>query len=153
MIIGPHAGDTTANLNPIIAAFKEIGYRDKLIQFDYEFADFFEKSVSTRQIKIGVFGQETLNYRSACFGVDVRKPEPFHEDLVSELRAFGSPVIFVVRNGMTRSWQNTGQRLIPRDEVKTEYLPNLIRENKEIWKPEKNDSCQVRVQNPGTTAA
>lgn len=149
MIIGPHTGDTTANLNPIITAFKEIGYQNKLIRLDYEFADFFEKSASTRQIKIGVFGQEPLSYRSACFGVDVRKPETFHEDSVSELRAFGSPVIFIVQNGMTRSWQNTGQRLIPKDEFKTEYLPNIIRENKEIWKPEKMIRAKSGFKTPG----
>ena len=149
MIIEPHTGDATANLNPIISAFKEIGYPDKLIQLDYEFADFFEKSASTRQIKIGIFGQEPLNYRSACFGIDVRKPETLHIDSVSELRAFGSPVIFVVQNGTTRSWQNTGQRLIPKDEFKTEYLPNIIRENKEIWKPEKMIRAKSGFKTPG----
>ncbi len=149
MMIGPHTGDTTANLTPIIAAFKEIGYQDKLIRFDYEFADFFEKSASTRQIKIGVFGQEPLNYRSACFGVDVRGPGTFQEDAVNELRAFGSPVVFIVQNGMTRSWQNTGHRLIPKDEVKTEYLPNLIKENREIWKPERMIRAKSGFKTPG----
>ena len=149
MIIGPHTGDTTADLSPIIAAFKEIGYHDNLIRFDYEFADFFEKSASTRQIKIGVFGQEPLNYRSACFGVDIRKPETLHEDSVNGLRAFGSPVIFVIQNGMTRSWQNTSQRLIPRDEFETKHLPDIIRKNKEIWKPEKMIRAKSGFKTPG----
>jgi hypothetical protein len=136
MIIEPHTGDVAADLNPVIAAFKEIGYKNKLIRFDYEFADFFEKSASTRRIKLGVFGQEPLNYRSACFGVDIRKPEDFYEDSVNELRAFGSPVIFIIQNGITRTWHNTGQRLIPKDELKTGQLPNFIKSNKDIWKPE-----------------
>lgn len=149
MTIGPHTGDTTADLSPIIAAFKEIGYKDKLIRFDYEFADFFEKSASTRQIKIGVFGQEPLNYRSACFGIDIRKSETFREESVNELRAFGSPVVFIIQNGMTRSWQNTSQRLIPKDEFKTELLPNIIKHNKEIWKPEKMIRAKSGFKTPG----
>jgi hypothetical protein len=149
MIIEPHKGDTAANLSPIIAAFKEIGYQNKLIRSDYEFADFFEQSTFTRRIMLGVFGQEPLNYRSACFGVDIRKPETVHEDSVNELRAFGSPVIFIIQNGITQTWHNTGHRLIQKEEFKTEHLPNIIKSNKAIWKPEEMIRAKTGFKTPG----
>jgi hypothetical protein len=149
MSIESHKGTITADLSPIITAFKEIGYQNKLIRSDYEFADFFKQSTSTRRIMLAVFGQEPLNYRSACFGVDIRKPEAFHEDSVHELRAFGSPVIFIIQNGMTRSWHNTGHRLIPKDEFKTEHLPNIIKNNKAIWKPEEMIRAKTGFKTPG----
>jgi len=149
MIIEPHKGDTAANLSPIIAAFKEIGYQNKLIRSDYEFADFFEQSTFTRRIMLGVFGQEPLNYRSACFGVDIRKPETVHEDSVNELRSFGSPVIFIIQNGITQTWHNTGHRLIQKEEFKTEHLPNIIKSNKAIWKPEEMIRAKTGFKTPG----
>jgi|APSaa5957512622_1039677.scaffolds.fasta_scaffold10242_4 hypothetical protein len=84
MITKAHSGDNITDLIPDIAAFKDIGYQNKLIRSNYEFADFFEKSDLTRRIKLGVFGQEPLNYRSACFVIDIRHPKEFHEDSVNE---------------------------------------------------------------------
>ncbi len=150
MMIEPHSGDTAADLRSIKEAFKEIGYQNKLIRSNYEFADFFEEqSASTRSIMLGVFGQEPLNYRSACFGVDIRKPEALREDSVNKLRAFGSPVIFIIQNGITQTWHNTGHRLIPKDEFKTEHLPNIIKSNKEIWKPEEMIRAKTGFKKPG----
>lgn len=149
MVFTPQKRDITAELKPIIAAFKGIGYRGELIQPDYEFADFFEKSAFTRHIKLGVFGQEPLNYRSACFGVDVRKPGECHEDAVNELRAFGSPVIFIIQNGTTQTWHNTGHELIPKEEIKTDHLPNFIKSNKELWKPAEMLRAKIGFKKPG----
>ena len=149
MMIESHKGDTVVDLRPIISAFKEIGYQNKLIRSDYEFADFFEQTTFTRRIMLGVFGQEPLNYRSACFGVDIRKPEALREDSVNELRAFGSPVIFIIQNGKTQTWHNTGHRLIPKDEFKTEHLPNIIKSHKEIWKPEEMIRAKTGFKKPG----
>jgi len=149
MINNQHTGDTTATLIPIIAAFKEIGYQKHLVRTDYEFADFFEESAFTRRIKLGVFGQEPLNYRSACFGVDIRKPEAIHEDSLNELRAFGSPVIFIIQNGTTRAWYNTGLQLIQKGEIKTEQLPNVIKSKKDIWKPDVMIRAKTGFKKPG----
>ncbi|MFH2045650.1 MAG: N-6 DNA methylase [Pseudomonadota bacterium] len=149
MINIQHTGDITTDLSPIIAAFKEIGYKNHLIRSDYEFADFFEKAAFTRHIKLGVFGQEPLNYRSACFGVDFRKRDDIHEDSINEFRAFGSPVIFIIQNGITRTWRNTGQRLIPEDEIKTDQLPNFIKSKKEIWEPEVMIRAKTGFKKPG----
>ncbi len=149
MINIQHAGDITADLRPIIAAFKDIGYQKHLICSDYEFADFFEQSALTRHIKLGVFGQEPLTYRSACFGLDIRKPEDFNEVSINELRAFGSPILFIIQNGITRTWRNTGQRLIPEDEIKTDQLPNFIKSKKEIWEPEVMIRAKTGFKKPG----
>ena len=148
MMIESHKGETVAALRPIIAAFKEIGYQNKLIRSNYEFADFFEQTTFNRRIMLGVFGQEPLNYRSACFGVDIRKPETLREDSVKELRAFGSPVIFIIQNGKTQTWHNTGHRLIQKEEFKTEHLPNIIKSNKEAWKPEEMIRAKTGFKKP-----
>lgn len=103
MIIMFQNGALIADLCPIIDAFKEIGYKNELIQSNYEYADFYEQATSTRHIMLGVFGQEPLNYRSACFGVDIRKPDTINEDSINELRAFGSPVNFIIQNGTTQT--------------------------------------------------
>lgn len=149
MMLTPKKRDVAAELKPVIAAFKGIGYRDELIRPDYEFADFFGQSTSTRHIMLGVFGQEPLNYRSACFGVDIRSPEAPREDSVNGLRAFGSPVIFIIQNGTTQTWHNTGHGLIPKDKFKTDHLPNFIKSNKEIWKPEEMLRAKIGFKKPG----
>lgn len=149
MIIMFQNGALIADLCPIIDAFKEIGYKNKLIQSNYEYADFYEEATSTRHIMLGVFGQEPLNYRSACFGVDIRKPDTINEDSINELRAFGSPVNFIIQNGTTQTWHNTGHQLILKDKFKTEYLPNIIRTNKEIWKPEEMIRAKTGFKKPG----
>ncbi|MGD9160063.1 MAG: N-6 DNA methylase, partial [Desulfobacteraceae bacterium] len=149
MIILPYIGGTIADLNPIINAFKEIGYKNKLIQSDYEYTDFFEYSASTRRIKLGVFGQEPLNYRSACFGVDIRKTDTIDDESLKDLRAFGSPVILIIQNGITLAWHNTGSRLILKDKFKTEHLPNVITANKDIWKPDEMIRAKTGFKKPG----
>ncbi len=68
---------------------------------------------------------------------------------MKDLRAFGSPVIFIVQNGITLAWHNTGSRLILKDKFNTEQLSNIITANKEIWKPDEMIRAKTGFKKPG----
>ncbi|MCC6545311.1 MAG: hypothetical protein IT392_12575, partial [Nitrospirae bacterium] len=76
-----------------IDAFKNIGYKNSLIKKDYKYADLFSVDVPIRTVGMAVFGQEPLDYRSACFGVQMAGHNRSSSALVNELKALGAPQI------------------------------------------------------------
>lgn len=126
----------TAKIKNIIDAFSAIGYKRSLIKSDYEYSDFFSKTLGTPKISIGVFGREPLDYRSACFGVDFNDSLSLQSNDSDMFRAFGAPVLFFVRKNKTKYFHNTGNKLIFREEFSTDNLSTIIKDNRNIWNPD-----------------
>lgn len=124
-------------IKPIEDAFLSIGYERSLLKRNYAFTDFFAPKNPLRIIDLAVFAQDPTDYRSACFCVKFF-PEPSRiEPPVSELRAFGAPHIFIVRNGTSEWWTNSEHRCFLQDQLGTDALPGFIQARKGNWKPEK----------------
>ncbi len=119
-------------------AFVDIGYKRNLIKRDYQFADLFSTGspgVPLRTVGRAVFGQEPLDYRSACFGIQLAEPGRPSELVVNELKAFGAPMIFIINNGVTERWTITEKEPHLQDKHKTDTLHNIIIKNQDAWNP------------------
>ena len=123
----------------ITDAFVTIGYKRHLIRKDYQYADLFSTSgsgVPLRTVGRAVFAQEPVDYRSACFGIQLAEPGKPSDFVVKELRAFGAPMIFIVNNGVTERWAVTEKEPRLQDKYKTATLHNVIIKNQNMWKPQ-----------------
>lgn len=119
-------------------AFVDIGYKRHLIRRDYQYADLFSTGspgVPLRTVGRAVFGQEPLDYRSACFGIQLAEPGRPSELVVNELRAFGAPMIFIINNGVTERWAVTEKEPRLQDKYNTAILHNVIIKNQDTWNP------------------
>ncbi len=125
------------NLNRIIDAFHKIGYKRNLTRKDYKYANFFSEDVADLTVDLGIFGQEPLDYRSACFGIQiVRSSNKSSESIVNDLRAFGAPQIFIVNNGNTERWIVKETEVSLQEKVRTNRLHRVIESNQSKWKPD-----------------
>ena len=122
-------------LENTIDAFKNIGYKNSLIKKDYKYADLFSVDVPIRTVGMAVFGQEPLDYRSACFGVQMAEHNRSSSALVNELKALGAPQIFIMNNGTTERWAVTELEPVLQAKYKTIDLPNIIAQNINEWDP------------------
>ena len=129
-------------------AFFSIGYKHDLIRKDYAFTDFISPKPALRSITLAVFGQEPMDYRSACFGVEFVQDTLPSKDLVSQYRAFGAPQLFMVRNGKAEWWVNKGKGTFLQEEITTSNVPNLITSNAASWNPEKMIRLKSGFQEP-----
>lgn len=86
---------------------------------------------------MAVFGQEPMDYRSACFGVEFIHDDLPSKDFVGRYRAFGAPQLFLVKNGKSQWWINKEKEIYLQDEIATSNLGNLISRNAATWNPEK----------------
>ncbi|RJQ22632.1 MAG: hypothetical protein C4560_02270 [Nitrospiraceae bacterium] len=123
----------------IEGAFIDIGYKRHLIRKDYQYADLFSNGgsgVPLRTVGRAVFGQEPIDYRSACFGIQLAESGRPSDLVVKELRAFGAPMIFIINNGVTERWTVTEKEPLLQDKYKTATLHNVIIKNKSTWKPQ-----------------
>lgn len=129
---------TKTVLSNIEDAFVEIGYKRHLIRKDYQYADLFStggSGVPLRSVGRAVFGQEPLDYRSACFGIQLAEPGKPSDSVVKELKAFGAPMIFIVNNGVTERWTVTEKEPRLQDKYRTATLHNVIIRNQDTWNP------------------
>ncbi len=117
-------------------AFVKIGYRHGLIKKSYQYADLFSPGVPIRTVGRAVFGQEPLDYRSACFGVQIAEPNRPSATLVNELKALGAPQIFVLNNSFSERWAITEREPVLQAKYKTVNLPNIITHNINEWNPQ-----------------
>ena len=122
-------------INKIANSFLSIGYNRSLIKKNYSFSDFLSVDPALREISLAVFGQEPMDYRSACFGLEFSSDIP-SEIAIERLRAFGAPQIFLVQNGNTQWWSNKEKKAVFKENIKTKEIPTLIVKNSEEWKPE-----------------
>ncbi len=120
-------------------AFVNIGYKRHLIRKDYQYADLFStggSGVPLRTVGRAVFGQEPLDYRSACFGIQLAEPGRPSDLVVKELKAFGAPMVFIINNGVTERWAVTEKEPRLQEKYKTAILHNVIVKNQDTWKPQ-----------------
>ncbi|MCG2813857.1 MAG: hypothetical protein L6245_04165, partial [Thermodesulfovibrionales bacterium] len=116
-------------------AFVKIGYRRGLIKKDYQYADLFSPGVPIRTVGRAIFGQEPLDYRSACFGVQIAEPNRQSAALVNGLKALGAPQVFILNNGVSERWAITEREPVLQAKYKTVNLPNVITQNINEWDP------------------
>ena len=135
--------------NDIENAFKDIGYSHNLLQKDYEYTDFLSSYAQTRRVHLGIFAQEPLDYRSACFGVYDAGTTDKSEGLVRNLRALGAPQVFILINGKTERWAITDKAPILQDTYRTQDVPNIIVQNHSAWNPLSMLRAKSGIQRPG----
>ncbi len=123
-------------IDEITNAFHSIGYKSAFVKRNYGFSDFLALEPTLRTISLAVFGQEPMDYRSACFGLEFASETPI-ETVADQLRALGAPQIFLVQNGNTQWWANKEKGAVFRENIKTREISKLIDKNSEDWKPEK----------------
>lgn len=133
----------------IDAAFVKIGYKRSLIKKDYKYADLFSPGVPVRTVGRAVFGQEPLDYRSACFGIHPGEPHRSTKSIVQELRALGAPQVFIINNGTTDLWTITERDLISQVQYNTSNLPDIITRNKRDWNPQVIIRAKTGFTKPG----
>ena len=138
-----------ALLHNIEDAFIEIGYNPSLIQANYQYADLFEYGVPIRTVEHAIFGQEPLDYRSACFGIETVKPNFSSDVVVQQLRALGAPQILIINNGTTERWAITEKKPLLQDKYKTAQLPEIIKSNIDEWNPKTIIRAKSGFTKPG----
>lgn len=136
-------------IGPVINAFKKIGYRPSLIRRDYQFADFCSLGTPARTIDLGVFGQEPLDYRSACFGLRFATEQESAEAVVKSMRALGAPQLLYVRDNETERWQVNPHGGVLADTIKTAKLHEVIQDSKHAWNPQSVIRAKSGFDNPG----
>lgn len=127
---------TKTTFSQVEDAFIKIGYRHNLIRRDYQFSDLLSPGVPVRTIGRAIFGQEPLDYRSACFGLQLAAPNQASDIVVNHLRALGAPQILLVNNGVTERWAVTEKDSRLLDKYKTANLHNVIVQNQQNWNPQ-----------------
>ena len=133
----------------IDAAFVKIGYKRSLIKKDYKYADLFSSGVPVRTVGRAIFGQEPLDYRSACFGIHVADPHRPSKSIVLELKALGAPQIFIVNNGTAELWTITEREPISQAKYSTTNLPDIIVQNNKDWNPQVIIRAKTGFTKPG----
>jgi hypothetical protein len=126
----------TSALKIIEVETRQLGYRDDAVRKNYTYSDVWASgSAVTRSVQFAAFTQTPPSYRSAAFAV-VEAGERDAGALVSEHRALGAPLMFVIEADCVSVWQVTGNR--PRLLLKAtpEELPKLFADRKEDWKPD-----------------
>jgi hypothetical protein len=112
------------------------GYRREAVLRDYAFADVMDPKATTRRVALATFTQTPPSYRSAALGVVTEdRRDPYV--VVSEHRALGAPILFIVAQGEVGVWQvrtATPPRLI--DRLPPAELPALFERNRDVWQPD-----------------
>lgn len=136
-------------IGPVVNAFREIGYRPSLIRRDYQFVDFCTTGTPARTIDLGIFGQEPLDYRSACFGLRFATEQESVDEIVKSVRALGAPQLFYVRDRVTERWQVNQHGGIFADTIQTAKLHEVIQARKEVWNPQSIIRAKSGFDSPG----
>lgn len=112
------------------------GYQSGSVVRDYSFADVMVPGHERRSAALAAFTQTPPSYRSAALAVvesDHRSPE----EVVSEYRALGAPLLFLVDGDEVSIWQVNAElpaRCLRRSTV--DRLPELFLANRSQWRPE-----------------
>ena len=113
--------------------FANIGYF--AIVRDYVFSDVFSASAPNRKALVAAFTHTPYSYRNAALAVVESDRRPAIE-VVSEYRALGAPLLFVVEGNEVVVWQirsGAAPREITRSHVN--QLPVLFSKYREAWSP------------------
>jgi hypothetical protein len=130
-----HAHNDVAS--EIVAALRQLGYRDALLQEDYTFPDWFTATNQERQVTAAAFGQTPVSYESALIGV-VSANGLREQGLVDACRALGAPILLEIDGATIREWavsrvENAHALL---DTYPADRLPQVIVQRATEWRPE-----------------
>lgn len=115
---------------------RQLGYRDDAVRRNYTYSDVWASgSGATRSVQFAAFTQTPPSYRSAAFAV-VEADKRNVDALVSEHRALGAPLMFVVETDFVSVWQVTGGRPRLLCRATLDELPKLFADRREEWKPD-----------------
>ncbi len=111
-----------------------IGY--SVIRNDYVFADIFASPPRDRMVPLAIFTHTPPSYRNAALAV-VHAEERHATRIVSEHRALGAPLLFVIEGENIAVWQVRAE-MVPRviARVRQDQLPELFADRREAWSPE-----------------
>lgn len=117
-------------------AFQAIGYHSDWIRESYSFADLYRPNSPEQVIALSVFGQEPLDYRSACFGLEFENSNESAEIAVKRMRALGAPQLLYVKNGSTQRWQMRADHVSLTETIPTSQLSSFIKDHQQDWNPQ-----------------
>ncbi|MEX0809125.1 MAG: N-6 DNA methylase [Dongiaceae bacterium] len=126
----------TRALKIIETETRHLGYRDDAVRKNYTYSDVWASGRAvTRSVQFAAFTQTPPSYRSAAFAV-VEAGQRDVDTLVSEHRALGAPLMFVIEADFVSVWQVTGNRPRLLSKVTLNELPKLFADQKEEWNPD-----------------
>lgn len=111
----------------------ELGYQDRLLQENYDFADPLTDG-AVKQIPLAAFGQEPLSYRTACLGVTIAQDDHFGDP--RSYRALGAPQILMLHPDQVSRWKMTATgapALLER--FPSDRLLEVLRRRRAEWEP------------------
>lgn len=117
-------------------AFHDIGYHDEWMRERYRFADLYAFNTTEQEIALGVFGQEPLDYRSACFGLEFKSADEAPEIVLNRMRALGAPQLFYVDNDTAQRWKIHSDHVSMAEVVPTHNLDKFIKDHRQSWNPQ-----------------
>lgn len=123
-------------LRQIEEGARGLGYRSQAIERSYAFNDFNATDARLQQVDMAVFTQTPPSYRSAAFGV-VHATADDAERAVTQRRALGAPLFFVIEKDHVSLWQVFGtgpSRLLQRTVLGR--LEALFKEHQTSWTPD-----------------
>ncbi len=120
----------------ILQEIAKTGYSADAVVQNYTFADVLADPSAERRVDLAAFTQTPPSYRNAALGV-VTSDGRDGRSVVSEHRALGAPLLFVVDRDEVTAWQvrSAGpSREIER--VKLDEVPALFSKHRERWNPQ-----------------
>jgi hypothetical protein len=122
-------------VDQIANAVRDAGYRVEAVVSDYSFADVLAEDNPTRTVHLAAFTRTPPSYRSAALAV-VNGEGRQALDVVSEHRALGAPLLFVIDRNEVTVWEVRSN--IPRaiETVAVEAINDLFKRHQASWHPD-----------------
>jgi N-6 DNA Methylase len=112
----------------------KIGYA--AIEKDYVFPDVFVASGENRTAQLAAFTHTPPSYRNAAIAVVTsERRQPI--DIVTEFRALGAPLLFVIEDTDVTVWEVRSEKsVLPIARVRQDQIANLFASNRTLWSPQ-----------------
>lgn len=126
-----------ALLRTIREGLLDIGYREDLLQENYEFTDMFADEQPLRSVELGAFALEPPSYRNACLGVVV--PPHRGPEAIRNYRALGAPQIFALHTDSEEifCWKMLAHDTpVLLEKIEAAHFRNAIHAHRDEWNPE-----------------
>jgi type I restriction-modification system DNA methylase subunit len=118
----------------------KIGY--STIESDYAFSDVFAPSGADRIVPLAAFTHTPPSYRNAALAVVEAKGRDA-SDVVTDYRALGAPLLFVIEDQQVTVWQvHPVERPTIHRQTTLDQLGSLFTANREIWNPQRIHSAK-----------
>lgn len=93
-------------LSSFRTALQSVGYQDRLIADDYEFADFEGRKSVVNRVAQAAFSSYPCTYRNACVGlVFAERGQAMDAAFAQRHRALGAPLVFEVNDQGVQPWR------------------------------------------------